>query len=147
MPCLCCRDSCCQDQHTQTSRWCGRAQPPPAEDTESHLGLLVTQCPTILFNIQLGVPSVGPAYTSSYWEREAAEMQLDGIIRDSLGGKGHSSLGMDGLMWATCALCLLNLWGVVSSQLRPPLFSWVVAVCGWGTPESGGSLLPSSDQS
>ena len=149
MPCLCSLGSGCQDRYTQTSRWCSRAQPPPAEDTESHLGLAVTQCPSIPFNIQLGVPSVGPAHTSCYWEGEAAEMQLGGITRDSLGGKGHGSLrltagtiAMDGLMRATRILCFLSLCGVVSSQLRP-LFSWVVAVCGGGTPESGGSLLPS----
>lgn len=72
-------------------------------------------------------------------------MYLGGIGRDSLGGKGQGSLrlsagitAMDCLLWGTRALCLLNLLGVVSSQLRPPsLFfsSWVVAGRGWGTPE------------
>lgn len=70
-----------------------------------------------------------------------------------MGGKVHGSPGltagttvMDGLLWGTRVLCLLNLWGVVSSQLRPPsLFSWVVAVCGQGTPESGDSFFPSPD--
>lgn len=117
------------------------------------MGLAVTQCPTILFNIQLGVPPGGPAYTSSYWEGEVAEMQLGGIARDSPGGKGHIFLGlttgttaMDSLLWATWVLCLPNLWGVVSSQLRlPSLFSWMVTVCGGGPPESSGSLLPSPE--
>lgn len=90
---------------------------------------------------------------SSYWEGEAAEIQLGGITIDSLGGKGHRSVrltadttAMDDLMLATHVFCLLSLWGVVSSQLRT-LLSWVVAVCGGGTPESGGSLLPSPDYS
>lgn len=60
---------------------------------------------------------------SGYWEGKAAEMQLGGISRDSQGRKDHHcSLGltagtttMDSLLWATRVLCLLNLWGVVSS--------------------------------
>ncbi|EDL88089.1 growth hormone releasing hormone receptor, isoform CRA_d [Rattus norvegicus] len=52
-------------------------------------------------------------------------MQLGGIARDSLGGKGHGSLGrttgttaMDSLLWATWVLCLLNLWGVAAFQIN-----------------------------
>ncbi|XP_021021189.1 growth hormone-releasing hormone receptor isoform X1 [Mus caroli] len=52
-------------------------------------------------------------------------MQLGGITRDSLGGKGHGSLrltagtiAMDGLRRATCILCLLSLWGVTLGHLH-----------------------------
>lgn len=77
----------------------------------------------------------------------------DCTSRDRLGGKNRGSLrliatttAMDNLLWGTCVLCSLNLWGVVSSQLRPPSLSfssWMVTGCGWGElPEFGDFLFP-----
>ena len=129
-------------------RWCTRAQLPPAEDTVYHLGLAVTQCPTILLNIQLDVPSADSAYTAPGKGRQQ-KAHLGGISRDSLGGKGQGSLrlsahitAMDRLLWGTCVLCLLNLLEVVSSQLRPPL----VSPAGWWQTVAGDllSLLATS---
>lgn len=130
-------------------RWCTRAQLPPAEDTEYYLGLAVTQCPTILLNIQLGVPSVDPAHTAPGKGRQQ-KAHLGGISRDSVGGKDQGSLRlsvhitvMDRLLWGTCVLCLLNLLEVVSSQLRPPS---LVSPAGWWRAVAGEllSLLATS---